>query len=270
MFDVIWVRGPDAVSFLQGLVSQDVAEMEVGSVARSFLLGPDGKLAALLWLLRGDDRVGIVTDAGMGGEVAAMLARYKIRVKAEITVDERATSVVLGPDAEALVDHGRWAEVDGVLRASIPLRRVARVVVAGEERPPIDSTAVRVEEGEPVMGIDVDGKTIPQETGLTGEAVSFTKGCYLGQELVARIDTRGHVNRWLCGLQVEGGSPPPSGAGLFLDDKEVGTLTSPVFSERLGSPVGLSLIRREVKAGDTVAVVWDSGSATAVVRELPM
>ena len=270
MFDLFWVKGPDSVSFLQGLVSQDVAAIPDGGVARSLLLGPDGKLAALLWLLRGDGEVGILTDGGMGPEVIAMLSRFKIRVKAEITADERPTSVVWGAEAEGLAEEKRWIDDGGTMLASIPLPGVARVVMAGEHRPEVDMSAVRVEKGEPVMGVDVDNKTIPQETGLTDEAVSFTKGCYLGQELVARIDTRGHVNRRLRGVVVEGNSLPPHGASLMVADKEVGILTSPVFSERLAAPIGLSLIRREVDAGQIVDVRWDDGSARAEVRDLPM
>lgn len=267
MHDLIWVRGPDSVSFLQGLVSQDVEAIPVGSVARSFLLGPQGKLAALLWLLRGEDEVGIVTDAGFGEEVAATLARYKIRIKAEIALDERPLSVVVGDDS--LAEAGHWSD-DGVLRASLPLGRLPRVLVAGEAMPESDLTALRVEEGEPVMGRDVDEKTIPQETGLTDQAVSFTKGCYLGQELVARIDTRGHVNRQLRGVVVDGDALPAEGAELVAGDKTVGNLTSPVRSERLGSVIGLALVRREVAPGDAVELRWDGGSATGEVRELPL
>jgi tRNA-modifying protein YgfZ len=276
--DLVWVEGRDAVSFLHGLLSQDVEAMPPGSVARSFLLGPQGKLRALLWLLRGDERVGILADAGLGERVAADLAGYRIRVKAEIRSDDRGVWGLWGPEAPAALGvEDRWVERDGVLLAPAPPAGLARVLVVGE--PPVGGLphagalavrAVRVEAGEPVMGVDVDESTIPQETGLVAEAVSFSKGCYLGQELVARIDTRGHVNRRLRGLSVTRNVLPPDGSAVWAGDREVGAITSVAESLTVGAPVGLALVRREVEAGDEVALRWEGGEALAVVRDLPM
>jgi folate-binding protein YgfZ len=124
-------------------------------------------------------------------------------------------------------------------------------------------TALRIEAGEPVMGVDVDEKTIPQETGLVGDAVSFTKGCYLGQELVARIDTRGRVNRHLRGLLLREATFP--GTVVTVGAEEVGSVSSVAWSERLSANVGLALLKRTVQPGETVAVADGSG----LVVELP-
>jgi folate-binding protein YgfZ len=123
---------------------------------------------------------------------------------------------------------------------------------------------VRVEHGRPRYGVDVDDTTIPQEAGLNDRAVSFTKGCYVGQETVARLYYRGKPNRLLRGLQLS--EPVPPGAELLLGEKPVGNVTSSVLSPRLG-PIGLALVRVAAEPGATLAV---PGSETsAVVQELP-
>ncbi|MDH3250185.1 MAG: hypothetical protein OEQ47_14550 [Acidimicrobiia bacterium] len=276
--DLVLVEGPDAASFLQGILSQDIEAMVPGEVARSFLLNPSGKLTALLWVLRGSERVGIFTDRGLGATVAESLNYFKIRVKAEITLDGRTTWALVGPRAGEVLDVGvRWVERDGSMLASAPLAGLPRVLVAGDlpvsglpRAGSIAMTSVRVEAGEPVMDVDVDEKTIPQETGLVPESVSFTKGCYLGQELVARIDSRGHVNRHLRGIVMTRNVLPPVGAEVWLDDRMCGTLTS--VSESLGvmAPIALCLLRREVAPGAEVEVRWPSGATPAIAQELPL
>lgn len=276
--DLVLVEGPDSASFLQGILSQDIEGMIPGEVARSFLLNPSGKLTALLWVLRGAERVALFTDAGLGSTVAESLDYFRIRVKAEISLDERPTWALVGPEAGGLLDvDDRWTERDGSILAPAPLSGLPRVLVAGDlpvsglpRAGSIAMTSVRVEAGEPVMGVDVDEKTIPQETGLVPESVSFTKGCYLGQELVARIDSRGHVNRHLRGIVMTRNVIPPDGAEVWLEDRNCGTLTS--VSESLGvmAPVALCLLRREVTPETEVEVRWNSGSTPAIAKDLPL
>jgi tRNA-modifying protein YgfZ len=123
---------------------------------------------------------------------------------------------------------------------------------------------VRVQSGRPRYGVDLDESTIPQEAGLNERAVSFTKGCYVGQETVARLHYRGKPNRHLRGLRFS--APIEPGAELHLGERAVGHVTSAVLSPALG-PIGLALVRREAEPGDTVAV--SDGGASAVVSELP-
>ncbi len=275
--EVVWVDGPGAVGFLQGILSQDVEAMEPGAVARSFLLAPQGKLEALLWLMREPERVGIVSDAGLGERVAERLGHYKIRVKATIAVEDRPVWSLWGPRSREVAEVGeRWVEADGTVRVPFPARGLDRVLMIGEvglaevtRAGELAMTAARVEAGEPVMDRDVDESTIPQETGLVPEAVSFTKGCYLGQELVARIDSRGRVNRQLRGLAVTRNVLPPEGAGVWAGERELGRITSVSESLFVGAPIGLSLLRREAEPGDEVEIRWDSTSAPALVRQLP-
>ncbi|HSM01886.1 MAG TPA: glycine cleavage T C-terminal barrel domain-containing protein [Acidimicrobiia bacterium] len=282
--DLTWVTGDDAVSFLDGQLSQDIAAMEPGSIARSLLLEPRGKLKALLWVLRGEDRVGLVSDRGQGAVVVEQLERFRFRVDATISLDGRPVAVLWGPgSADVLRAAGHvppvgWRDEDQVLVAALPVG-VPRYLTAGDAgldaagATPIGTiaeTAVRIEAGEPVMGIDVDESTIPQETGLVPEAVSFTKGCYLGQELVARIDSRGRVNRHLRGIVLRDTVLPPPGAEVVSGGDPVGTITSVGESMELRAPVALAMVRREVEPGSGVEIRWAGGSASAEVRNLPL
>jgi folate-binding protein YgfZ len=282
----IRVSGADAISFLQGLISQDVAS-QPGTVVRSFLLGPQGKLRALLWVLIGENEVVLITDRESAGTVVADLSRYRIRVDVEIEADPRPVLELWGPEAAAVLtgagvepDPG-WIQTPGGWVAGIPLDGLNRfffvgidpdeLVAAGAVRcGELAVTVLRIEAGEPKMGVDVDESTIPQESGLVPDSVSFTKGCYLGQELVARIDSRGHVNRHLRGLVLTENILPPTGAEIFSDGKSVGAVGSVGESLTLRAPVGLGLVRREVEPGKGVELRWEGGSAMATVRELPL
>jgi folate-binding protein YgfZ len=273
--ELVWVEGGDAARFLQGLLSQDVESLATGEVRRSFFLGPQGKLRALLWVAGSTERILLVSQSGRGQALADELGYYRIRVKAEVRVDRRETVELWGDGAAELTGLGgsRWLDDERSTRVSIPLGPFERVVVAGEVAlegleplDPVRADEWRVVAGEPRFGVDVDERTIPQETGLVPVAVSFTKGCYLGQELVARIDSRGHVNRILRRLDIEAGPPPASGARVLVEGGEVGTATS--VTPHDGGYVALALLRREVEAGTQVEVVGDGFVAPAVVSAI--
>ena len=272
LYELVWFTGPDAVSFLESLLSQNVADQPPGTVRRSFLLEPRGRITALLWVLRGEDRVGLLTDAGYGQVVADALTRYRIRVKVDIALDDRALVTRVGPDSPA-VDG--WEESHGVLTAGLPLAgNVRSVTTADPDLPRVGTlawTAVRVEAGDPVMGVDVDSDTMPHETGLVPDAVDFAKGCFLGQELVARVDSRGgNAPRRVMGVIVTTNVIHPAGAEIVMEDRVVGKLTSPAESLTLRSPVGLSLLHRSVEPGDALVIRFEGGEASAAAAELPM
>jgi folate-binding protein YgfZ len=289
--DLVWVRGPDTIGFLDGLVSQDVGALEPGDVARSLLLAPQGKLRATLRLLAAGDGVGLVADRGVGQTVVDDLSRFKIRVDATIELEPVPMASLIGPEvggsltAAGLRAPGpkAWTGEGGSLVAAAPFQAAtlprflvdaeaaARLAGTGTPRAgEIAATAVRIESGEPVMGRDIADTTIPQEAGVVDGAVSFTKGCYLGQELVARIDSRGRVNRHLRGVVITTNVLPPPGAEVSSGSHGVGTVTSVGESLDLRAPVALALIRREVDPGDEVTITWPGGRAGAVVRRLPL
>ncbi|MGH2853962.1 MAG: YgfZ/GcvT domain-containing protein [Solirubrobacteraceae bacterium] len=166
------------------------------------------------------------------------------------------------------------ATVDGVdVLCESPGLDAVRAALLDAGAVPVSEAAaeiVRVEAGRPRYGVDVDEGTIPQEAGLNERAVSFTKGCYVGQETVARLHWRGKPNRHLRGLRLSGpadpGPPAATGEELRLGERPVGRLGSVVHSPRLGT-IGLALVRREAAPGDTVAV--GEHGAVAELCELP-
>jgi hypothetical protein len=257
----VWFTGPDAVRFLNDLISQEIGTAEPGLVRRSFLLTPQGKLDHLIWVLRGDDEMGLLVDAGRGEDLAAKLGRYRIRVQVEISLSEAGIWLVVGPYEQ---EPGRWSGDRSALVADVSWPNLARTLVAGE-KPDLALMELevyelsRIEAGEPVMGVDVTDSTIPQETGLVPESISFDKGCFLGQELVARLDSRGgRVNHHLRILRFDG-DRPAVGAEVLKEGEPVGALTS------AAGGAGLSLLRRGVEPGDTVVV----GGVEAVVEAVP-
>lgn len=285
-YEAVGVGGPDAESFLDSLLSQDLTALAEGAASRSLLLAPRGKLRALLWVGRLPDEFVLVTDAGSAEVVAADLSRFKLRVDATIG-DPEPVAALIGPAAAAVLAGASLPAPSGVARHSesvvlhFPLGHLDRFfllrvpstsLLAAGARPvgALAATAVRVEAGEPRMGRDVDESTIPQESGLVAEAVSFTKGCYLGQELVARIDSRGHVNRHLRGVVIKENRLPPEQARLVVDGADVGVLTSIAESLMVGAPVGLGLVRREVEPPRDAIIRWEGGETAGEIRALPL
>jgi len=268
--DFIRVSGPDTMTFMQGQLSQDVERLPIGASALSFVLQPQGKVDALVRVNRVEDTVVILdTDAGWGDATRARLERFKLRVKADIEPLAWRCLAVRGPAAHTAAS-GLDADWPGM----------AGVDIVGEDPDVPEGVrvcdlqayeAVRIEAGVPVMGSEVDEKTIPAETGVVDRAVSFTKGCFTGQELVARIDSRGgNVPRQLRGVLVGTNVVPPVGATVGVDGKEVGMLTSVAESLERRAPVALAYVRRAVEPPAEVTLSWDGGSAPARVEALPL
>jgi len=302
--DVVRVSGPDTISYLQGQLSQDVAGLGLGSTADSLVLSPQGKIDALVRVTRtGDDEVVLDTDGGWGEAVVARLVRFRMRVKAEVTPLAWRCLALRGPgvggptaggpaaggpaephrgreEGGAIVDPSAGA-ARGWLMLPVRWSGVAGFDILGEE-PEVPAgvrlcgdqawEAVRVEAGVVRMGSELTERTIPAETNLVEETVSFTKGCFTGQELVARIDSRGNrVPRHLRGVVVGAGLIPPVGAELRLaGGKVVGSLTSVAWSPGLGASVALAFVRREVDPPTEVTLSWGDVVAPARVEALPL
>lgn len=228
--DFVRVSGADAVSFVQGQVSQDVAALPVGASAWSFVLQPQGKVDALVRVSRtADDELVLDTDAGWGEHVVERLNRFKLRVKADIEPLAWRCLAVRGTDVEGAVPaFGDGADLIG---EDPPVPEGVRLGDRAEYE------ALRIENGWPAMGAEITERTIPAETGIVDRTVSFTKGCFTGQELVARIDSRGgHVPRHLRTVPVE----PTAAVGdpVIVEGRQVGTLTS------VAGTIGLAYIHR--------------------------
>jgi folate-binding protein YgfZ len=219
--DFVLVRGPDAASFLQGQLSQDIEPIERGHSAMSFLLQPQGKVDAYLRVTRiGDDAFLLDVDSGFGDDVVARLERFKLRVDADVRrVDgwQCIATVVDGELCEEVID-----DID----------------VEGDPGDLREYDALRIRAGVPRMGAEIDDSTIPAALGVVDVAVSFTKGCYTGQELVARIDSRGgSAPTKLVGVR----GTTEVGAPVVVGDREVGRVTS------AAGDVALALVRRDVE-----------------------
>ncbi|MGH9121238.1 MAG: YgfZ/GcvT domain-containing protein [Acidimicrobiales bacterium] len=269
--DVISVSGPDAAKYLQGQLSQDVSNLAASTW--SWILQPQGKVDALLRVTPFADTFILDTEAGWGQALADRLNRFKLRTKAEVTLLPWRCLALRGSADNPLVATAA-APSDGVV-ATVSWPGMTGVDLLGAEvdvpgdLPVVDAAdyeVLRIEAGVPRMGAELTERTIPAETGLVPVTVSFTKGCYTGQELVARIDSRGsHVAKNLRGLRLAG--PAQAGASLEAGGKSVGTLTSVAESPALGW-VGLGYVGRSVEPGGTVTVEGSPGEAR--VELLPL
>lgn len=284
------LTGGEAKRFLQGQVTQDVLALEPGTGAYAAFLTNKGKMLGDLRILDAGDELLLDTERVALQALFTMIRRYSLGFDAELhrRTLERGLLSLVGPQARTLLgdtaaelgdaEHAHAAaELDGIaMRAIVTPLGVDLLVDAGKTEAltaalvargavPVAETVaetVRVEHGLPRYGLDLDDTTIPQEAGLNERAVSFTKGCYVGQETVARLFYKGKPNRHLRGLRLS--EPQPSGTELTLEGKRVGALGTVVRSPEHG-PIALALLRREAEPGATVA----AGEATAEVVELP-
>ncbi len=264
--DAVVVSGPDAFSFLQSLVSADLDPVGDGGTVDSLLLTPQGKLDVAFRLARVGDAAWLDCDAGFGARLAESLDRFRIRVKAEVEDRSEGWGMVAVRDGASVpAPEGCVAFPNGDV--------VGPAVALG----PIDADGLdadgyerrRIEAGVPKLGVDVTEKTIPQEAFLERSAVSFTKGCFLGQELVCRIDTRGHVNKYLRRLDVLGTDRPEVGAEIRADDAVVGAVTSVTPADG-GPVVALGYVRREVELPAEVSIGSPDAPMVAAARETPV
>lgn len=289
--DVLSVSGPDAESYLQGQCSQDVTGLTVGESAEALLLNPQGKVDAYVRVTRRSGGEFVVdTDEGFGGVVTARLLRFRLRTKVTVDTLPWICVALRGPDSlRAVRGHPQltaevaWPGMSGIdLLGEAPEGGVAAWV--DERAVPCEEAvweAARIEAGIPVNGREVvEASTIAAEVGLVERTVCFTKGCFTGQELVARLDARGSkVARHLCGVVIGVASAeelPPTGATVLTADSEheVGSLSSVAWSSPRGAGVALATLHRRVSPPAPVLVRWEEGDRSASIdaesRRLPL
>lgn len=263
---VIWVDGPDAASFLQGLLSNDVESLVIGATCRALLLDTKGHVRADMRVTRtAPDAFTIVADPEAGDGLAAVLEDYHFSEDVEIIGPEPVACVtVLDPPAEApgvgdLVIPGLVPATIDIL--GVDVAAVSAALGADAADGEILETR-RVEAGIGRFGVDITSANLVHEAALHDQAVSFDKGCFLGQETVARVQYRGGVKRRLVGVRLT--SPVAPGTPATIDDRSVGTVTSVVVSPRFG-PIGLGILRTDAAVGDEIVVDGTVGT----VAELP-
>jgi folate-binding protein YgfZ len=286
------LTGADAKTFLAGQVTNDTEGLQDGHGCYAAFLTHKGKMLGDLRIQApgGEDKQLLLhKQRATLQALFDMIRRFKIGFDVELhkgTLEKGLLSLI-GPEARTIaaaedLPDEEHAHREGTI-ANVPVRLIVtdvgidvlcaaddteavRGALMGGDAAPVSEDAaeiVRVERGRPRYGHELDDATIPQEAGLNERAVSFTKGCYVGQETVARLFYKGKPNRHLRGLRLS--EPAPSGAALRLGERVVGRLGSSLVSPALG-PIALALVRREASPGDTVDV---DGGATAEVVELP-
>jgi folate-binding protein YgfZ len=292
----VLANGPDAVKFLDNFTTAALGPLAVGTGTETFFTDSRGWVIALAVVLRADEGLVIEAAEGLGSRLQEHLEHYHIREQVQL-IDasaDVASLLIAGPAAAAwLAEHGVacvperrfdhaaaslgdiavhlvqtdwWGGAGWLVRCATAdhARLVAWMQTTGLPQVAADTVeTMRIEQGTPAP-IDTPEKTLPQELGRDARAISFTKGCYLGQETVARLDALGHVNRRLVAVAVEGGLTPA--ADVLADGTSVGALTSGCHSPRLGCSLGLGIL--STKAA-TAAAVTVAGQPARLV-EVPV
>jgi folate-binding protein YgfZ len=300
---VLEVTGRDRAAFLHAMLSNDVASLAPGQGCGATLLDVHGKVQVLLHVLVFEDRILVITPPGFAAKTNEALDTYLFSEKAYFrdATGEHAILLLAGPEAPAvarrvagaLPDDRPWAHVAGT--AGDAAVRVVRgrgetgepelwILAAAADGDAV-RTAVREAGAKPVgraafeaLRIEAGTAIFPEDMGPTvllpevpfDDLVSQTKGCYIGQEVVVRIRDRGHVNRHLRGLVLEGETVPPAGAPVVLEDTEIGKVTSATWSYGLKRPIALAFVRRQhAEAGTAVGVRVGDSTTPATVSSLP-
>jgi len=252
------VTGTEAASYLQRMVSNDVEALAPGAACQALLLTAKARLIAPLTVLRrGPDDFLLLTEPSLGDRVAQELLRFRFAAKCSIEAEEHSSTIVLGePPAGSIAtpDYGVPAyeliDADAVPSDALGSEELERL---------------RILARTPAWGHELDERVLPAEAGLEERTISFTKGCYPGQEPVARLHYRGHPNRGLRVIELEEGDLPAYDAELSFDGKIVGRITSAVADT--GRVLALAYVRSEVP--DDAVLHHGSGSATQLHSPSP-
>jgi folate-binding protein YgfZ len=285
-------RGPDAVTYVHDQLTNEVEALEPGEGCYAALLDRKARMQADLRVLRtGPDELLLDCDAEGRDALGAHLGRYRVGrdVDFENRADTHAVLSVIGPAAASVTGVGPLAPehahrevalggrdaravatdvgIDLICRRDDLDAIAAALADAGVEAvEPGAAEIVRVESGRPRFGREMTTETIPQEAGINDRAVSFTKGCYIGQETVARLHYRGKPNRHLRGLRLS--EPVDAGATVRLGERDLGRVGTAVLSPAHG-PIALAILRREAEPGGTVVIDGDGTPVQAEVVEVP-
>jgi tRNA-modifying protein YgfZ len=284
------VKGPDAAEYLQGQLTNDVEALETGSGLYAALLDRKGHLQSdMRVLLLHEEEFWIDLELAAAPAIRKHLGTYSIgrEVEIEDVTDRWAITSLIGPRSPQLAgfeglgqEHAQgFREWDGIEVLAVATDLGLDLITAPESAPHLAelleaagaaevteaaAEILRVESGRPRFGLDMGPESMPAEASITDRAVDFEKGCYIGQEPVARLHYRGRPNRTLRGLRLS--APAEHGETLLLGDREVGTIGTACLSPALG-PIALAIVRREAADGDRVDVGEDG--TTAEVVELP-
>jgi len=294
----IELRGDDRAGFLNNFCTNDIKRLQPGQGCEAFICNVKGHVIGHVAVFCDESSLWLDTAPGQAQKLLSHLDRYLIREKVELidrTSDyqelilsgEKVSGLFEGVSIDRMTpgEHVKMPSPSGAMvgiyrvdltahhcclltfpaNDAIAMRRLLQlknVVECSHEALDI----VRIENGFPLYGVDITDDNLPQEVARDAKAISFTKGCYLGQETVARIDALGHVNKALCGVAFLEGTVPAAGAELSSGDKIVGHVTSACWSPKLGKPLGLAYLRRGHNA---VGTTLQSQTGKASIVALP-
>jgi len=297
---ILAVTGGERSQFLQSFTTNDIKKLAAGAGCECFVTSSQGKTLGHVLIFCGANHDTIDTAPAQADTLISHFERYVITEDVQFTdrTAELGDLLVAGPQATDLLANLAGVSPPTQLLAHVPAAIAARAVVlrrveyagrtsyfvqaAASDRTAIAAAlretgavpcggaaveAARIEAGVPLFGLDITAENLPQEVARDERAISFTKGCYLGQETVARIDAMGHVNRLLLGLQFTGQDVPPSGTPLAAGEQTIGQVTTSAWSPRITAPLALAYVRRsQAKKGS----ILSSPFGRAEVIELPL
>jgi tRNA-modifying protein YgfZ len=280
---VLVATGPDRLSWLQGLLTNDVMTLPIGGVCEAAYLTPQGRMITDLRVFNLPDRVWLDVPASLAESLQTRLDALLFSEDAQIAnwSSEQLIVEVHGPGAVAVVDGIGMTRDDAYdvpgYTAFVPAAAIEVFVAELTRRGAMETTletldVVRIEAGRPAFLVDMDEQTIPLEAGIEDRAISFTKGCYVGQEVIVRITHRGggRVAKKLVGLRLSKGPLPNGGDLISKNGKEVGRLTSAAWSPGLEAAIALGYVHRDFTAtGTFLNIGSELAQRTAEVAALP-
>jgi folate-binding protein YgfZ len=245
----VQLAGEDRIKLLNNMCTNDLRSLETGQSCEAFLLDVKGKISGHVLIVVGASDLTILTVPNQAERIIAHLDRYIIREDVRLTDvgHDYDWWLAVGPDTVEKNASTPTFKCDVLWPGGTLLRKTKGAAVG--QLPAVDTespvwTALRVESFFPLFGSDFDESHLPQEVNRDAQTISFTKGCYLGQETVARIDALGHVNKKLVLVKFDGAAVPVRAAKLTRDGQEVGTVTTASWSPRFEAPLAIAFVRR--------------------------
>jgi len=296
---IVELTGADRAAFLHNFTTNELRGLASGCGCETFLTSVQGKILGHGYVFADDESLTFETVAGEAERVIAHLDCYLIREKVVLrSADDRAELLLAGPQSDEILARLCDGPLPLVRLASarvnldqqpVCMRRVDWVGPVGflvdclrDDLASISQSlvaagavqcreeafmAARIECGTPIYGLDINERNLPQEVDRDRLTISFTKGCYLGQETIARIDALGHVNRKLVGVRFDGAEIPDAGMELSDAGHVVGAVTSATYSPKLGGPLALSYVHR---GSNAIGTKLESPLGLATVVQLPI
>lgn len=276
----VTLTGADRQKFLNNFCTNEVGKLQPGESCEAFLTNVKGKVIGHVLVHARESELVLITVPGQAARIIEHLDRYIIREDVQLrdSTAERVYVLIAGGEgAGPGLTHDAWIRwhllhvpVCGLLEATpenLPQVRQELSADGAKACGIAAFDALRIESGTPLFGVDFDEENLPQEVSRDELAISFTKGCYLGQETVARIDALGHVNQQLTGVRFVGPAIPEAKIELTQDGASAGHVTSAAYSPQLGAPLAFALVRRKWLAPGTTL---DSPAGACEVIDLPV